>query len=176
MELLNDFVFRTSLKKELEERQKEMIKQGLKSRRRDFSFPVKINHDYSKLYVLFLKKLTKIFKKFTPVSNNHRCYVCVIDEKLYDNKYHDHIGKSTISGCFYLELPESSGGIAFLKDKKETIIKPNPFDLLIFPSNILHKPLKPKFGERRISVNVELSCEETAEQIFNETNYKEQYV
>ena len=61
---------------------------------------------------------------------------------------------------------EEKNGIDFKFNNKIMTYKPKPFDLIIFPNYLDHRPHGSETDKKRISINIELQCKEKAEDIF----------
>ena len=109
---------------------------------------------------------------------------CYLTDENYSqgDTWHNHIRTSTINGVLYLQTVRG-GGIEICTDynvnikydipdeeyNRENIkyIRPNNFDLLIFPNFMDHRPIIPKSKKKRISFNMELMCKESSHTIFD---------
>lgn len=85
---------------------------------------------------------------------------------------HNHINTSTINSVYYLNVPKlatnEKGSISFFKDNKIFTYKPNNDDLLIFPDYLDHKINNYDIDDEwRISINMEITCIETSDELFN---------
>jgi len=122
---------------------------------------------FNNLYETFFKKCCEMFGEFTLSSRNKKsiwCYLTNCDSK--ESFFHDHINTSTINGVYYYKLNENDS-ISFLKNNKEIRYTPEIGELIIFPNTLLHRPDTPTTKSYRCSFNVEITTEETSEEIFN---------
>ena len=119
------------------------------------------------LYHIMLKECRKLLNKFTVKDDDFKCW-CFFSDKYFNNTYwHDHIKGSTISGVVYLKINKNNKGIDF-NIKNETVnFKPKQFDLFIFPNYLEHCPYPSRNKDSRITLNLELRCDESAESIFS---------
>ena len=86
-------------------------------------------------------------------------------DKLYsDTHWHNHIKSATINSVIYLKT--NNKGIDFMISNEEKKIMPNDGDMLIFPASIYHRP-EPSTDNERISLNLEMRCNENEKEIFN---------
>jgi len=82
--------------------------------------------------------------------------------------FHNHIKTSTINSVYYVNVPDCPGGeLDFELNGKFYSFKPKQFDLIIMPNYLNHAPRQPLTDEYRISINLELFCKESAEEIFS---------
>ena len=170
---INNFIFRKNFRNIFKKKQKKMVDDALSTRVFDFSYKVPMTDDYAQLFYCFLESLGDFFKKFTLIPKEPSCYACVLDDRWRRNLMHDHKHTGTISSVFYLKQAKSENGVVFQPEHGNVIIKPEEFDMLIFSSEINHKPLLPsKKKDFRLSVNIETYCKESAKEIFNINNIK----
>ena len=64
-----------------------------------------------------------------------------------------------------LKPAPSNHGIKFKMDEESWYIEPQNFDLLIFPGFLNHLPVTSR-TQKRISLNLELKCNEADKEIF----------
>jgi len=164
-------VYKFNLKKELKNKKAEIIKDILRSKEKagdyktkgyNFEVFTKYN-DY--LYDLFIKKSRKLLNSFTIKDSRLRvwCYFTGLKDPLKD-RWHNHTRTSNINSVIYLETVKDYG-INFKTDKESWYIEPKNFDLLIFPGFLSHKPVTSNI-QQRISLNLELKCNEEDKDIF----------
>lgn len=125
----------------------------------------------NQLYDFFISLCKKHLNPFTINSLNFGTWCCLSDQKNNIDQWHNHKQTGTIVGVLYLKIPNSKeNGIDFkLKDSEiYKTINPEPFDFLIFPNYLDHRPHGSKTNKKRISINLELKCKESAEEIFND--------
>jgi len=98
---------------------------------------------------------------------NLNCYpdhgwLNALEGKAY-NSPHNHIGgthtASHKSAVYYLS--ENNNNITFVKDNQIQEFKPKLFDLLIFPSDLIHYVLPTENQDRRVSYAVNLKERQT---------------
>lgn len=123
----------------------------------------------NELYDTFISLCKKNLNSFTINSLKFGTWCCLSDKNNNIHQWHNHIKTGTIIGVLYLKIPDlEKNGIDFKlpnNDIYETY-NPNPFDLLIFPNYLDHRPHGSKTNKKRISINIELQCKESAENIF----------
>jgi hypothetical protein len=127
----------------------------------NFNFELDSKHkDY--IYSIFVEESKKILNKFTLSDDNFKLWCYFTDEKYTQGNgvWHNHTNTATINGVLYL-ITEKNSGIEF----EDIYIEPNDFDLLIFPGYLSHSPIISN-SNRRISLNIELRCIESASKIF----------
>lgn len=135
-----------------------------------------IDEDYKNffknLYSKFFEFSKNLFGDFTTSNNSETCW------SYASNKFdhgpgliHNHLKTSTINSVYYLNVPESTsihhGSISFLLNGDIFTYKPKNGDLLIFPNYLDHKINFLNDEEYRISINMEIKCEESAEELFS---------
>jgi hypothetical protein len=83
---------------------------------------------------------------------------------------HNHIDTSTINSVYYLNVPDSAteenGSIQFFLDDNTFSYRPNNFDIVLFPNYLDHKINFLDDPEYRISINMEIICEENPYELF----------
>ena len=135
-----------------------------------YSFTLPQNEYFDSLYNVFLKTVKSIFKKFT-ITERRPAAAYVSDELYHRGDWHDHLDSSTINAVFYLQTNKNEKGILFKDDyMNEFKIIPKKYDMLIFPNYAVHYPIPFTHKEKRISINMELKCKETAREIFDINN------
>jgi hypothetical protein len=164
-------VYKLNLKKELKNKKAEMVKDILKSKdkagdyqKANYSFEVFTKYN-AYLYDLFIKKSKKLLNKFTIKNLNLKvwCYFTGPDDSEKDI-WHNHIRTSSINSVIYLETVKKHG-IEFETGKEYWYVEPKNFDLLIFPGFLNHRPVTSS-TRQRISLNLELKCNEKDKDIF----------
>lgn len=123
----------------------------------------------NELYDIFIPLCKKHLNNFTIKSLNFGTWCCLSDKhfKINLDQWHNHKKTGTIIGVLYLKIPdEEKNGIDFKFNNKIITHKPKPFDLIIFPNYLDHRPHGSETDKKRISINIELECKEKAEDIF----------
>ena len=138
-----------------------------------------IDEDYKNffksLYNKFFEFSKTIFGDFTTSNNNESCW------SYASNKFdhgpgllHNHRNTSTINSVYYLNVPQtvsiSNGSISFILNGETFSYKPENGDLLIFPNYLNHKINFLDDEEYRISINMEIKCEESSEELFSKVD------
>jgi len=124
------------------------------------------------LYHIMLKECRKLLNKFTLKDDNFKCW-CYFSDKYFNyykkpsTLWHNHKTSSTINGVVYLKINKNNKGIDFNIKEKRVNFKPKQFDLFIFPNYLEHCPYPSKNEESRITLNLELRCDENPESIFS---------
>lgn len=139
-----------------------------------------IDEDYrnffKNLYSKFFKESKNIFGNFNVSSeNSDMCWSYASNKFDHGSgQIHNHLNTSTINSVYYLNVPESTsihhGSISFLLNGDKFTYKPKNGDLLIFPNYLDHKINYLNDEEYRISINMEIKCEESAEELFSRIN------
>ena len=123
----------------------------------------------NELYDIFIPLCKKHLNPFTIKSLKFGTWCCLSDEhfKINLDQWHNHKKTGTIIGVLYLKIPDQKkNGIDLKFNGKVKTYKPKPFDLIIFPSYLDHRPYGSETDKKRISINIELQCKERAEDIF----------
>ena len=164
-------VYKLNLKKELENKKEEIMKDILKSKQQagnyratgyNFEVFTKYN-DY--LYDLFIKKSRKLLNNFTIKGNDLKvwCYFTGLGNHAKDI-WHNHTRTSNINSVIYLKTIKNYG-IEFEMHKEAWYVEPRNFDMLIFPGFLNHLPTTSN-SQERVSLNLELKCNEKEKDIF----------
>ena len=161
-----NIIYIYNLKNEIKDFKKDIIKDCLKTRKNsNYSFQIFTKH-HKKLYSIFIKNCRKRLKKFKIIDKETKIWSYFTDKNYFqDGEFHDHVRTSTICGVLYLETIENCG-IYFKYNNKIIYLEPKPYDLLIFPNFLKHKPVASK-NKKRVSLNFELICSESTDKIFN---------
>jgi hypothetical protein len=121
------------------------------------------------LYDDFVEISRKHLKKFTISDKNIKRYWAYGTNR-FDPHYqwHDHVRTSTINGVYYLRIPKTVTGCELDLSHKDNFFRffPEENDLLIMPNYLQHAPRQPLCDEYRISVNIEIVCNEDPDDIF----------
>ena len=122
------------------------------------------------LYEEVFNYASKLFQFTLSPSNKKSIHCYYSDDKNYKSILHNHQYTSTINIVYYLNVPSGGGGELLVMgcDKRVYLIPVKSYDLVIMPNFVEHCPLPPKSNEPRISLNMEIKCEEPAQQIFKD--------
>ena len=171
----NKPVYTCNVKKELKDKKDEIIKDILKAKRKhdqvettDYSFEVDTPYR-DDLYNLFIKKSREFLNPFTLTNLPLKvwCYFTYFTgagRTPREDIWHNHIRTANINAVLYLKTV-ADHGIQFKTGEESWYIEPQNFDLLIFPGFLDHRPASSRTQER-ISLNLELKCNETEKDIF----------
>lgn len=136
-----------------------------------YTFVVKDNafKDFSKLYNNFFNICLNMFGPFS-LSKLYRpnCWANVYNKDSYRSNMHNHIRTSTINAVFYLKMPKEDGGISVIYNDQKFVFLPDEFEMIIMPSWMPHEPMPHNSLQNRISINMEIACNEPASSIFTE--------
>ena len=164
-------VHKLNLQKELQNKKEEIVKDILKAkheakdyRTQGYNFEVFTKYnDY--LYDLFIEKSKKLLNTFTIKDSQLKvwCYFTGLGNHVKDI-WHNHTRTSNINSVIYLETIKNYG-IKFENGKESWYVEPENFDLLIFPGFLNHLPITSN-TQQRISLNLELKCNEKDKDIF----------
>lgn len=127
---------------------------------------------FKNLYIKFFENSKTLFGDFTTSNNNDACW------SYASNKFdhgagvlHNHVNTSTINSVYYLNVPQTAsidnGSITFILNGNIFTHKPENGDLLIFPDYLDHQINFLDDIEYRISINMEIKCEESSEELFS---------
>lgn len=135
---------------------------------------IKDSNFFINVYNKFYDTCNKIFGELNPIEDYVGCHSYVTDHQGFGiDKMHNHLETSTISACYYLNIPKKcvldQGSISFFswEEKKEIIYRPSTFDLIIFPNYLDHKINYSPHQEERITITMEIMCEEKSIDIFS---------
>jgi hypothetical protein len=129
----------------------------------------KINYDPTSFFEILYSKFFKVTQDFFGVldilpNNSSMCWSYSSNNVDHGpGRIHNHINTSTINSVYYLNIPESTtidnGSIEFFLGEETFSYRPNNFDLIIFPNYLDHKINYLNDPEYRISINMEILCE-----------------
>ena len=160
-------IHKVNIKSQIIELVDDIKNDALKTRHeQDFNFEIFTEHK-GKLYNIFIEESKKVLNKFTLKDRNFKLWCYYTDQSYHKGDiWHNHIKTCTINGVLYLKTVKDTG-IEFEHNDKITYVEPKDFDLLIFPNYLNHRPIT-SHTEARISLNMELRCNETVDEIFSE--------
>jgi hypothetical protein len=148
---------------------KQLIKECIKSRINHNKFGERnylVNSKYNKkLYKILIKHCNKCLNKFTIKDTDFKLWCYFSDKNFNEGNWHNHINTSTINAVIYLKIPNDNLGIDFKFNNEVKNYKPKSGDLLIFPDYLDHYPY-PSYDKPRISLNLEIKCNENSREIF----------
>ena len=168
---ISENIYCFNIKKEIKNIYKDLVNECITLRPKkidtNYSLNFNLNSKYIQcLYDILLKICKKNLKKFTIKDNNFKLWCYYTDNKFNETGWHEHTKTATINSVLYLMVPDNNKGIDFKIKNNIINIMPKKFDLLIFPSYLEHCPHSSTTSEPRISLNLELICKETPENIF----------
>ena len=137
---------------------------------RGYNFPIieKNNFFNKKLYNKFYKLCKKHFKFTDRLENSDKVFAYVSDKNNFYEVWHNHEKTSTINAVYYLNIPKNDFvTIDFKNNQVNYTYKIKEYDLIIFPNHLYHKPNRCYKDGYRISLNLELKCNESSDYIFN---------
>jgi hypothetical protein len=138
-----------------------------------------IDEDYrsffKSLYIKFFEFSKTLFGDFTISNNNDACWSYTSNKFDYGTGVlHNHLNTSTINSVYYLNVPITAsigqGSISFLLNGNKFTYKPENGDLLIFPDYLDHQINFLDDEEYRVSINMEIKCKESSEELFSRVN------
>tara|TARA_R110000803_G_scaffold62296_1_gene122589 strand:- start:115 stop:600 length:486 start_codon:yes stop_codon:yes gene_type:complete len=159
-------IHRFSIEEDIKNFKEDLIKECMAQRNKEkdgLNFNLKTKY-ISNLYNIFIESAKKILKPFTLKNKDLKVWCYITDNTFNDTCWHNHKKSSTINCVIYLQIKKE--GINFKIKNKEIYIEPNNGDMLIFPSSLEHLPT-PSTEDKRITLNLELNCNENEKEIFN---------
>ena len=168
-------VIKADISKEIKPFKKDLIKDCVKDRIYDSTiynsnnYPIKTKH-IKKLYKILLQYCNKHLNKFTIKDKNFKVWCYYSDDKFNQGNWHNHINTCTINAVLYLKIPKENLGIAFRHNGETVTYKPKVGELLIFPNYLEHFPYPSKNKNSRITLNLEIKCNEHPDQIYKIPN------
>jgi len=125
-----------------------------------------INTKYkTKLYQILINYCKMNLNKFSIKDKNFKVWCYYSDNNFNEGNWHNHINTSTINAVLYLKIPSDNLGIDFKINNEIKNYKPKSGDLLVFPNYLDHYPY-PSYDKPRISLNLEIICNEPSREIF----------
>ena len=155
-----------SIEEDIKNFKKNLIKECVDQRKKEekgCNFKVQTKY-IDNLYKIFIDCAKKILKPFTIKDKNFKVWCYMTDNMYNDTGWHNHKKSATINSVIYLQIQDK--GISFKQDNEQIYFKPDNGDMLIFPSSLNHNP-EPSTNDKRISLNLELLCNESEQEIFN---------
>ena len=117
------------------------------------------------LYEIFYSLSTQVLGTVTlSDSNSKTCWANLSDADYYLSSIHNHKNTATANGVYYFNMPENCGGeLDFYNDNNEIIqtVIPKQNQLILFPGYLNHKNRYCNSKQFRISINLEITCNET---------------
>lgn len=137
---------------------------------------VKVFEDeyFELLYSKFVYTCLKLFKNLEIKNNNLETVWAYLNNKdFFPNEgcIHNHINTAIINSVYYFNVPDaSSGKILFFDNNQNEIgsIQPETGDLIIFANYLYHAALQSNSEDYRISLNLELQCNENVLNYFKD--------
>ena len=126
------------------------------------------NNFLKKLYEKYVETCRQILNPFTiHESNIDMPWTYCTNQYDHIHAWHNHMKSSTINCVYYLQIPNCEGGQLEIEyDGKRLDFYPKEYDLIIFPNFLDHAPRRPYCDEYRISINLEIRCNEPSKYIF----------
>ena len=155
-----------SIEEDIKNFKEDLIKECINQRKEEkggCNFKVQTKY-IDTLYKIFIDCAKKILKPFTIKDKNFKVWCYMTDNMYNDTGWHNHKKSATINSVIYLQIQDK--GISFKQDNEQIYFKPDNGDMLIFPSSLNHNP-EPSTNNKRISLNLELLCNENEKEIFN---------
>ena len=159
--------------KEQESIRRKVINQ-IKRANWDNNYILKEDKFTKKLYNEFVKAAQKHLIKFNlnPQLNRTSCFAVASNKDFIPSvNWHNHLMTSTINSVYYLHIPKTmKGGEIEFKSRRKDLLKitPRTNELYIFPAWLWHNPINVESKELRLSINMEIICDKTMKEIFNE--------
>ena len=122
----------------------------------NFALSKDYNDFYLNTYYKFYDLCDKIFGKLNPTEDCIGCHAYITDSSGFGvGKIHNSI------------LDEGSISFISWNQRKELLYRPSTFDLIIFPNYLDHKINYSPHEEKRITITMEIQCEEDSNELFN---------
>ena len=116
----------------------------------------------NELYDIFIPLCKKYLNPFTIKSLDFKTWCCL-------DQGHNYKKTGTIMGVLYLKIPnEEKNKTTFKFNNTIQTYEPKPFDLIIFPNYLDYEHHGLETDKKTISINIELQCKESSQQIFNQ--------
>lgn len=161
----------------------DLIKNVLKNKKMNHyqiggNFPITYdpNSFFKNLYNKFFIETNNFFANLNiSYRNSKKCWIyCSNNVDCGPGRVHNHMKTSTINGVYYINVPKSAnehnGSIEFFHNQNSLTYKPNNFDLLLFPNYLDHKINFLNDKEYRISVNMEICCDNDPKILFEQNS------
>ena len=161
-------IYISNINKQIKLFRSELIKECIESliNRSTSDRSYLVNSKYTKkLYQILIKNCNKYLNKFTIKDKNFKLWCYFSDKDFTKSHWHNHIKSSTINAVIYLKVPNNNLGIDFKVNNEIKNYRPKSGELYIFPDYLDHYPY-PSFDQPRISLNLEIKCNEHSRQIF----------
>jgi hypothetical protein len=162
---MNNLIHKFNIEKNIKHFKKNLILECVNQRAvstHGNNFQVKSSY-LNYLYNIFYTKSKKYLNNFSLKDVDFKLWAYITDHTFNKTNWHNHISSSTINGVLYLETQKK--GINFKYKEKVIHLKPKNGDLLIFPNFLDHCP-EVSFDKKRITLNLEMRCNEKSEDIF----------
>lgn len=123
--------------------------------------------DFAQLYRFFFAQVVSIFGPFT-LRSDHRshCWANVYNSANYKSNLHNHKKTATFNAVYYLKMPPDSGEILFVVNSIKSVFLPDEMDLIIMPAWMNHEPMPNVYETNRISINMEIACNESCDKLY----------
>lgn len=165
-------------------KRKELILTVLENKKRNhfesggsFKIDQDDNYFFENLYLKFFKNTLEFFGGLNVLPNNSNiCWSYSSNNVDHGpGMIHNHVNTSTINSVYYLNVPNSAtienGSIQFFLADKSFSYRPNNFDLIIFPNYLDHKINYLNDSEYRISINMEILCDNNPYELFSKKQH-----
>ena len=155
-----------SIEEDIKFFKENLIKECIDQRKKEYdgcNFKVQTKY-LNNLYKIFIDCAKKILNPFTIKDKNFKVWCYMTDSVYSDTGWHNHTDTANINAVIYLQIQDK--GISFKHNNEQIYLKPSNGDMLIFPAFLEHNP-EPSDKDKRISINLELICNENEKEIFN---------
>lgn len=135
------------------------------------------NDFFEDLYQKFGEVSFNIFGHYTQIENKNPFKIWSYSSNKFNHGpipgcIHNHVNTSTINSVYYLNIPSTvtneKGSISFFLNKNILTYKPCNDDFLIFPNYLDHRINNYEDDEEwRISINMEINCLESSDELFS---------
>lgn len=133
----------------------------------NISFPIieDPSKQFTELYKKFYKLCDEYYTFTKSPESSEKVFAYCSDKENCAASWHNHMESSTINAVYYLNIPGETS-IDFQFNESELTYSPIQDELIIFPNYLEHKPNKCTGEGYRISINMEIICEESPNEIF----------
>jgi hypothetical protein len=148
------------IKEELMQEARSQRMYGI-SEKEEYSFLMETKYR-DKLYNLFLFHCQQVLPPFRLADTFWQVWCYYTDKEFSQSCWHNHIDHSNINGVLYLQTVPNAG----IEIERFGYYEPRDFDLIIFNSDLMHRPVLPPTNETRVSLNLEFRIMDPTSTVF----------
>lgn len=127
----------------------------------EYNFPMESKHT-DKLFHLFLYHCQQVLPPFRLADTFWRIWCYYTDEHYNESCWHNHSHYGNINGVLYLHTTPNAG----IEFERFGYYEPKDFELLIFSSDLMHRPVISPTNETRVSLNLEFRTMDPTSHLF----------